>query len=256
LVNFQNKEYFAPDILNCLNKLQKQTDGSRKTFDKIIVLNQLNSHITEQAGIKELTDYFKTESQYRDIANSAKMLYDTIAQYLGSYTSYLDININLINDLVEIQFSLYNNIINNDNLNFPTKDPLYPDKYQSALFIPQESNYFQLIDKSIKQLFPETNLPPTLVILVNEQRTSTDNEIHFATGDTIMLDGSLSFDPDSRNEDLEFRWKEFDSLNQKTPLIHSTAAISRIYRSGLCIILMHKACVEDSLMLSETERVK
>lgn len=232
LVNFQNKEYFAPDILNCLNMLHKQSNDSEKSFDKIIVLNQLNSHIKEQAGIKELIDYFRQDLQYKDIDNSAKRQYDSIAHYLGSYTSYLDINTNLINDLVEIQFSLYNNIINDDHLNFPTKVPLYPDKYQSTIFAPQENNYFQLIDKSIKQLFPDTNLSPTLNILINGQRFSIDKEINFSTGDTITLDGSLSFDPDSRNDDLQFQWKEFDSINQITPIFYSKAKISRVYHES------------------------
>lgn len=95
IVNFQDKEYFAPDLLNYLTNLKISSPNERiKYFDRIIVLNQLQRHIKEQTNIKVLVDFFKQNTNYSDLNKGAKQLYDSLAKNLGNYNSLLDININ------------------------------------------------------------------------------------------------------------------------------------------------------------------
>lgn len=221
IVNFQDREYFAPDIINCLNNLMvHKKDNISKAFDKIIVLNQLQSHITEQAGIKNLTDYFKQDSKYIDLSEDTKKMYDTISKYLGDYNSFLDIKMNQINQLIEVQFSLYSNIIKKGISAFPTKDPSNPDEYQSAIFIPLERNYLYILEEKIKRLFPETNLSPTSIISINGKQNVKGVEFYFSTQDTISLDGSYSSDPDSRSDDLKYYWRVINTKSTSvSPLL-------------------------------------
>jgi hypothetical protein len=229
IVNFQDKEYFAPDIINFLTNLKVINQKERnKYFDRIIVLNQLQRHIKEQSSIKVLVDFFKQNTNYSDLNKGAKQLYDSLAKNLGNYNSLLDININQINNLTEIQFSLYSNILSKGENTIPTKDPRNPDKYQSIVFIPQENNYLHIIEKGIKTLFPETDQFPQSVIFINKERNVYKKSFYFANDDSITLDGSYSLDIDSKRDDLSYTWREIDTLSKldNLPIDFSSPKIS------------------------------
>lgn len=260
IVNFQDKEYFAPDILNCLNNLNiSKNNRSTKAFDKIINLNQLQRHKKEQEVIRNITDFFNQNANYMDLSEGAKRLYDSISKYLGNYNSWLDINTNQINDLIELQFSLYTNILKEGDNNFAIKDPRFPTKYQSVVFIPQEENYLHIVEKNIRKLFPETNVSPNPIVFVNGKHIIKGEDLFFATGDTIVLDGSYSSDQDSRKEDLTYLWRIIDTLLFKSTTLPIDFTNPRIsfslnkpgeYCFGLTIFDGINYSLEDSVRIT------
>lgn len=212
----QRMNYLMSRIEQTLRTLQR-TDNSNDTSKSYLEVINFNRY-QEVLETRDRIDLLVKNIDSKNYKSIFKNWPSENITALDSNNIILKVNVSPTpnKNFLEYQFFLYKPPKNSSDMT-----PL-SSRYcsSSAIISPSEiDKYYGLIENAIKRLFPHSNIPPTPRVRVTYDlsekplrniiidTTDANTTLFVAQGDTVILDASLSTDPDSRDEYIQYQWK-------------------------------------------------
>jgi hypothetical protein len=196
---------FETEIITMLDSLHKTNDSSSLIFKKVIdnsTISDSERYLDSLRDIIGRTDTFIHKNEQGEVATkvynqkilNVNYLLALKVQKIGKYLRY-------IIKLYETYPSKKDNTFLAFNLN--TVKRIQVDVSEDDLKEGKE-----LLLAKIKSLFPKSNQPPIARIMINQKLVSNNEVVEIGLGDTIIIDGGYSNDPNHSPEFFDYDWKQ------------------------------------------------
>lgn len=199
--------FLFPIIENQLNGLKRYSKDTTNYFSRIIPLNRYFENNESIFQRRTLLSFY-TDTSFI-ISKETEMYLEKFSDQLLNFDIFLYVKANLIESIIEYQFSLYNVIkhIDPSGPEIPFFDLSKPIKTTAFFIDPKDINYQKKILNGLKQVIPCTNYKPIINILINDYTLyeDTNNSVFYVgLNDSISLNLNETFDFDSPKEDITY----------------------------------------------------
>lgn len=231
LVYASDDTYLLSEIISILDSMKiSETDSS--LFSEVICFNNILDNRAYEDKLRAAYNSFWSKKFVTSTTS------DTIDQFhaerLISHQWYLEIQVKPHNSLIEYQFSLYRTL-NPDSANGSTgmfpRNLISNERTHSFFLNPFSKTYKRDLIRGIKTLFPRCNKGPKSIVRFEGKAIDT---IRIAVGDTFMVDGYLSNDPDSFDT-LTFRWRTL-TKNPRGKNIRTLSPVLDQQEIAVCVL--------------------
>lgn len=227
--------YFLPLIEQKLGALKNATTDSA-IFDKVVNISRLKDSQHAEDVLNQFFIRLADPSKIRSDNSFYRKKIDEIGKLVTASTYFLKIEINELGPNLEYQMELYNTVNIKEayqkkgqyveKMGLPIIDVLEPSRFVNVFFEPSKESFQYDIDDALKKLFPETNIPPELVIKTNSLAERSDSVAYssyydkyfrvFEVGQIINVSAESSYDKDTPKDKLTYSWRnpsnEIDTL--------------------------------------------
>jgi hypothetical protein len=209
-INSDKGQYLVPLIENQIRKLKFFVPGNLVSgdsmFSTVSNLNMLASKRAIDSSFFKVLDYFDNarativrDSLLKQVKNADSL----IRHRVQGNQFFLKININILNSLIEYQFTLFP-VIN-------TSGKVYPDlsryRYYSVFIDPLNPNYKSKLELALKNIFTEANKPPEPILLMGNEKC--DSVIYLEKSRRYEFQAS-EIDDDTLLDQVKYFWRISD----------------------------------------------
>lgn len=192
----EGNNYLQFYIESVLSELKE--NGGEKYFKDITSINRFILENKVQSELINLILISKSAGQQipADYSNLEIKKRRLIIDKLTSYEYLLVVNTNILGELIEFQFQLFNTTTFSD-----INTPLTSSNYTSEdIFInPKSETYKMQIRNALQRLFPKSNKRPQASLYLYDEVITNHDTLDIPINENVKLDASNSGDIDSKN---------------------------------------------------------
>ncbi len=157
LIYAEKEDYLMPLIEKKLSEI-KYLSKDNKIFNKVTNLNRITSNIANEKILNNAVKYHSGLNIA--LTDSMKRVQNSIVDLIKKNDLFLQVKINILNNLLEYQFFLYKIT----STSFPTINTAEPISTFNTFIDIQNDNYNKKIEDAVKAIFPKSNAKPIAII--------------------------------------------------------------------------------------------
>lgn len=226
-----NQNYLIPYIETCLENLTYAGYENLPLFggqDSIVSINGIYNTFESNNRIDSILRRLTGANYAYEATPVQKEFLLDLSSKIISYDKFLQIIINPFNELIEYQFVLYKV---RKTTNLTENSFIFSDHSSSNIFInPREPSYKSDILYALKQVFSESNTPPTSFISTENHNYSPQETIYIPCNHELSFT-TITDDNDSPSEniirDIYFR----NYPNEYIPIKRKNDTVTLIFKN-------------------------
>ncbi len=193
---------YVPEIEDVLEDLVIYDEsGYGKKYAVFNIVRLLIEGQENENKVKEIRQYYDDSLDLQD--PNRDVIYDLIRDSLDTSSSFLEVKVKLINEILFFEFIRYDV----QNQKGVQKFVYNRNSATSTINLTEVNrvNVKEIFKIAINKVFPKTNQPPEAEIIANKLKIN--DAYYFGVGDTIRIFGQV-VDYDSPEEDFSYAWRQ------------------------------------------------
>lgn len=251
LIYHEGQGFLQPLIETTIKKLNN-ISSNEPYFKSVNSFNRFVRDNKYHAELSNLINAKKSENDHLRIYynDSEIKIRNDIFKILSEYDLFLSVRTNVLGELVEFQFQLFNTA-NSSNMS----DELIG--VENFFINPKDSEYLNQIENGVKRLFKESNNSPIARLKIFGKNVVNNDTILVPISTSIFLDGSSSFDIDS--EKIFYTWRNLPKIGENFHTIYKINFLEGSPIQNIILkdegIYLFQLFVNDGVSDSETIKI-